>query len=108
MDKQTNPCYEEFFSMVATSDPKPIILGAMAGASSDAYIPPQINNELPRLFSTLYDSSAESLSYDDLLLKCQAVMLELGQVTEEQVKKVEELTIKQADCEFWDQFRRAK
>ena len=60
-----------------------MVLGSMAGERSDSFIPPQVSDELPKIFSTLYDPSTAGLSYAELLVKCQAKMEELCKVPEE-------------------------
>ena len=71
---------------------------------ADGYIPRTVKNQFPSLLTELYDPNAETLLFEDLLLRCKLEADKIT-VTEDQVKAVEKETRDQTASKAWFSFR---
>ena len=84
---------------LSTMKGKPILL-SFVSEFNVSYVPKYISGELPVLLTHLYDKTTLSLSFPDLLNKCDELYYSISHSVQ-QVSKVEEDTRQQANSKVW-------
>ena len=67
--KPTESEITNFYCQLSKTSGKPAILSDY----SDVYMPASQLSDYPKLLTDLYDPSAETLSFDDLTIKCKEI-----------------------------------
>lgn len=78
---------------------KPVLLSLISGFN-DAYVPKYVSGILPKPLTYLYDEEALSMSFPDLLRKCDEIY-DTVSISVEQASAVEQETRKQSDSKVW-------
>ena len=92
-----------FYSQLSKTLGRPVILSLIPGYS-DAYVPASQLSDYPKPLTDLFDPSAETLTFDDLTIKCKEIYDNLV-VTADQATLVEKMTRGQAKSRLWFQQR---
>ena len=83
-----------FYSQLSKTSGKPVILSLISDYSN-AYVPVSQLSDYSKPSTDLFDSSAETLTFDDLTIKCNEIYDNL-MVTADQATLVEKMTRGQA------------
>lgn len=94
---------DNFYKTLSEAGTKPAILSIVPGYC-EAYVPLQVTGDLPPSLSNLYNEQFASLSYPELLSKCEEVYASLS-ITQDQAKLVENKTRTQSRSKTWFQQR---
>ena len=87
------------YSSIALTSGKPSLLSLVSGMNQ-SFIPKYVSGELSKPLTYLYDKKALSLSFSDLLQKCEDIYDSVA-VSVAQAKLVEEATRKQSNSKIW-------
>lgn len=91
----------DFFRKLSCVMPKASVLSLTEGYS-DKFVPKSASKDWPKDLSTIYDSKIDSSDYDKILTHCDDINIE---VTQEQVKLVENETRDQSESSNWHRLR---
>ena len=103
ISKPTENEIANFYSQLSKTSGKPVILSLIPGYSN-AYVPASQLSDYPKPLTELFDPSTETLTFDDLTIKCRKIYDNLI-VTADQATLVEKMTRGQAKSRLWFQQR---
>lgn len=92
-----------FFMALSKTSGKPAVL-SLVSEHCEPYVPLVESGKIPRPLTSLFNPDYLSLSYPDLLVKCEDVY-DSYRVTEEHVKVIEKVTKTQSQSKIWYQQR---
>ena len=94
---------DSFFKTLSETG-KPAAILSIVPSFCEAYVPLQVKGDLPSPLKNLYNESFSSLTYPELLLKCEEAYNNLS-ITSNQANLVEVKTRNQSNSKIWYQQR---